>query len=183
MPRIDPRIVVHEIQTYLEAHRVWLRLRPVYPQKVATIKSKFEKLLNVGFIYPVPLTKWVSNHVPITKKHDTICICIDYRDLSRACPKDNYPTPFIDQIIDDCSSFEVFSFLDGFSGYNQIEIVLEHQHKTTFIFPWGTFAYQKLQFLLKNIGAKFQQAMSYAFHGIKHIVPRYLDDLPARSQK
>ena len=68
-------------------------------------------------------------------------VCIDYMDLNRACPKDNYPTPFIDQIIDDCASCEVFSFMDGFSGYNQIEIVLEHQHKIAFIFPWRTFSY------------------------------------------
>jgi hypothetical protein len=62
---------------------------------------KVEKLLNVGFIYPVPLTEWVSNIVPITKKQGTIHVCVDYRDLNKAYPKENYPTPFIDQIIDD----------------------------------------------------------------------------------
>jgi hypothetical protein len=73
--------------------------------------------------------------------------------------------------------------MDGFFGYNQIEITLEDQHKTAFIFPWGTFAYRKLPFGLKNTGATFQWAMSYAFHDIKHIVQPYLDDLPARSPK
>ena len=72
--------------------------------------------------------------------------------------------------------------MDGFSGNNQIEIFLADQHKMTFIFPWVTFAYKKLPFGLKNVGATFQCAMSYAFHDIKHIVEPYVDDLPAHSQ-
>jgi hypothetical protein len=89
--------------------------------------------------------------------------------------------PFIDQIIDNCVGSVIFSFMDSFYGYNQIDILPIDQHKTTFIFPWGTFAYQKLPFGLKNVGATFQRAMSYAFHYIKHIVEPYLDDLPAHS--
>jgi hypothetical protein len=145
------------------------------------IKAEVEKLLKYGFIYPVPLTEWVSNIVLVTKKQGTIHVCVDYRDLNKACPKDNYPMPFIDQIIDNCVRSVIFSFMDGFSGYNQIDILPADQQKTTFIFPWGTFAYQKLPFGLKNVGATFQRAMSYAFHDIKHIVEPYLDDFPAHS--
>ena len=72
--------------------------------------------------------------------------------------------------------------MDCFLGYNQIGILPTDQHKRTFIFPWGTFAYKKLPFGLKNVGATFQGAISYAFHDIKHIVELYLDDLPAHSQ-
>ena len=75
----------------------------------------------------------------------------------------------------------MFSFMDGFSGYNQINILPADQPKMAFICPWGTFAYCKLPFGLKNAGATFQRAMSYAFHDIKHIVQPYLDDLPAHS--
>jgi hypothetical protein len=60
-------------------------------------------------------------------------------DLKKACPKDNFPTPFIDQIFHECAGCEVFSFMDGFSRYNQIQIKPEDQHKKTFIHPWGTF--------------------------------------------
>jgi hypothetical protein len=181
MPGIDPTIVLHEIKTYPRAKHVWQRLRPVHPRKVAAIKLEVEKLLKVGFIYPVALTDWVSNPVLIEKKGDTIHVCVDYRDINKACPKDNFPTPFVDQIVDDCARSEIFSLMDGFSGYNQINISPEDQHKTAFIFPWGTFAYRKLPFGLKNAGATFQRAMSYAFHDIKHIVQPYLDDLPAHS--
>jgi hypothetical protein len=79
-----------------------------------------EKLLNVVFIYLVPLIEWVSNPAPIDKKQGTIHICIYFRDLNKAFPKDNFPTPFIDQIIDECVGSEVFYFMDEFLGYNQI---------------------------------------------------------------
>jgi hypothetical protein len=83
----------------------------------------------------VALTDWVSNIVLVTKKKGKIRVCVDYRDINKACPKDNYPTPFIDQIVDDCARSEIFSLMDGFSGYNQINILPTYQHKTTFIFP------------------------------------------------
>jgi len=181
MPGIDPAIVVHEIKTYPDAKPIRQRLRQIHPRKAAEIKAEVEKLLKVGFIYPIPLTDWVSNIVPVNKKQGTIRICVDYRDINRACPKDNYPTPYMDQIIDDCASSEIFSFMDGFFGYNQINILPADQPKMAFICPWGTFAYYKLPFGLKNAGATFQRAMSYAFHDIKHIVQLYLDDLPTHS--
>jgi hypothetical protein len=183
MPGIDPKIVEHEITTYPDAKPVRQKLRPVNPRKAAAIKSEVEKLLKAGFIYPIHLTQWVSNPVPVDKKQGTIRVCTDFRDLNKACPKDNYPTPFIDQIIDECTGCEAFSFMDGFSSYNQIQIKPEDQHKTTFICPWGTFAYRKMPFGLKNAGATFQRAMSFAFHDLKHIVEAYLDDLASRSCK
>ena len=73
--------------------------------------------------------------------------------------------------------------MDGFFGYNQIEIHPTDQHKTAFIFPWGTFAYRKLLFGLKNVGATFQWAMSYTFHNEKDFVETYLDDLPTHSKQ
>ena len=73
--------------------------------------------------------------------------------------------------------------MDGFFGYNQIEIFSLDQHRTTFIFPWGIFSYIKIPFGLKNSSATFQRAMLYAFHDIKHVVEPYLDDLPAHSKQ
>jgi hypothetical protein len=73
--------------------------------------------------------------------------------------------------------------MDGFSRYNQIQIKLEDQHKTTFICLWGTFAYHKMPFGLKNVGATFQRAMYFSFHEVKNIFKAYLDDLASRSRK
>jgi hypothetical protein len=155
MPGIDPKIVEHEITTYPDAKPIRQKLHPVNPRKAAAIKAEVEKLLKAGFIYPIHLTQWVSNPVPVDKKQGTIRVCTDFHDLIKACPKDNYPTPFIDQIIDECADYEPFSFMDGFSGYNQIQIKPKDQHKTAFICPWGTFAYRKMPFGLKNAGATF----------------------------
>ena len=103
--------------------------------KAPAINVEIEKLLKAGFIYPIPLTEWVSNPIPVDKNQGAIRICTDFRDLNRACPKDNFPTSFIDHILDECAGSEVFSFMDRFSGYNQIQIKPEDQHKTALICP------------------------------------------------
>ena len=82
MPGIDLAIVIHEIKTYPDAKPIRQRLRQIHPRKAAAIKTEVEKLLKAGFIYPIPLTDWVSNIVPVNKKQGTIRICIDYRDIN-----------------------------------------------------------------------------------------------------
>src|ERR1051325_7755838 len=68
-------------------------------------------------------------------------ITVDYRDLNKASPKDDFPVPHIDMLVDNTAKFNVFSFMDGFSGYNQIRMAPEDMEKTSFITPWGTFCY------------------------------------------
>ena len=94
------------------------------------------------------------------KKQGTIHVCTDFRDLNKACPKENYPTPFIDHVIDACAGHKALSFMDGFSRYNQIQIQHTDRYKTTFTTPWGTFAYKVMKFGLKNVVATFQRAMN-----------------------
>ena len=115
---IDPSTVVHEIKTYPTAKPVRKKLRQVHPWKATAIKAEIEKLLKAGFIYLIPLTKWVSNIVPVNKKQGTIRVYIEFRDLNKYCPKDNFPTPHINQIIDNYAGSVIFSFVDRFSGYN-----------------------------------------------------------------
>ena len=90
------------------------------------------------------------------KKGGKWIICVDYRELNKATKKDHFPLPFIDQVLDTLVGKKYFSFLDGYSGYNQISIALEDKDKTTFICPWGTFAYSILPFGLCNALATFQ---------------------------
>ena len=119
---LDPFIVEHRIDTWLDITLVRQKQWPLHPSKAVAIKTEIDKLLAAGFIYPITYTSWVSNPVPVDKKQGTIRVCTDFRDLNNACPKDNFPTPFIDQIIDDCAGHEALSFMDRFSGYNQIQI-------------------------------------------------------------
>jgi hypothetical protein len=108
---------------------------------------------------------------------------MDFRYLNKACLKDNFPTPFIDHIFDECERSKIISFMDGFSGYNQIQIWPEDEHNMVFICRRWTFAYRNMTFGLIKARATFQQAMSFTFHDLKHIVQAYLDDLAAHSQK
>lgn len=127
--------MAHEIKTYLDAKLVQQCLCLVHTKKAIMIKYEVEKLLHIGFIYPIPLTHYVSTIVPFMKKQGTIHVCVDYQEINNVCPKDNYPTPFIDQIVDDSACCEIYSFMDGFLGYNQIKILLVGQPKNTFICP------------------------------------------------
>ena len=155
--------------------------RPIHPSKVVIVKDEIEKLCTTGFIYPIAYIKWVSNPIPKNKKQGTNCICIDFLDLNWVCPKDNLPTPFIHQIINVCTKHDVFSFMDIFFGYNQIQIWEEDHYKTTFTTPWGTFAYRVMPFGLKNVGATFQHDVIHCFCDLIHIMLVYLDNLIAWS--
>ena len=89
------------------------------------VKEELQKLLDAGFIYPIFDNEWVSPLVLVPKKNGKWRICVDYRELNKATKKDRFPLPFIDQVLDDLAGKKFFSFLDGFSGYNQIQICLE----------------------------------------------------------
>lgn len=110
-------------------------------------------------------------------------MCVDYRDLNRASPKDDFPLPHIDVLVDKTTQFSAFSFMDRFSGYNQIKMSPEDMEKTTFITPWATFCYKVMPFGLKNVGATYQRAMVTLFHDMIHKeIEVYVDDMIAKSQ-
>lgn len=132
---IFPSIIQHEINNYENVKLVHQWVRLVNPRKVVAIKAEVEKLLKAGFSGPIPFTDWILNIVLVDKKKVTIWVCVKFRDINKACPKDNFATPLIDQIIDDCFGNKIFSLIERFSRYNQITIDLEEKHKTNFICP------------------------------------------------
>ena len=135
-------------------------------------------------IFKVRHSEWVSNLVPVRRKYGEIRLCVDFRNLNRALDKDNYPVPPMEQILQMVSGSELFSLLDGFSGYNQVLVAEEDRLKTTFRTRLGTFAYRRIPFGLINIGATFQRAMDIAFHGlIGRSAIVYLDDITIFSKR
>ena len=107
------------------------------------VKEELQKILTVGFIYPISDSKWVSPLVVVPNKFTRKwCICVDFRELNKATLKDYFPLPFIDQVLDTLLGKHYFFFLDRYSGYNQILIASKDQDKTTFTCPWGTSAYR-----------------------------------------
>ena len=127
-----------------------------------------QKFLDVGFIYPISDSRWVSPLVIVPKKGGKWWICVDYRELNKTTKKDHFPLSFINQVLDTLARKKYFSFLDRYSGYNQISIALEDQDKTTFTCPWGTFSYSIFPFGLYNAPATFQRALINIFADISH---------------
>ena len=100
------------------------------------IQEEIDKLLECGFIYPVPCSEWVSPIVVVPKKNGKLRICQDFWKLNSVIQKDYFPLPFTDAILDGVVEHECYSFLDGFSGYNQVQIAREDRPLTTFTSEW-----------------------------------------------
>lgn len=160
------------------------KLRKIQPNLENQIKTELNKLLKAKIIFPVRHSKWVSNMVPVRKKNKDITICIHFRNLNKACQKDTFCLPPMEQILQEVAGSKLMSFLDGFSGYNQVLVHPDDQLKTTFRTKWGTYTYQKMPFGLINAGATFQRAMDIAFKGlVNKSMLIYLDDITIYSKK
>lgn len=182
MPGLDPDLVMHHLTVAEGAKPVKQKLRKMHPQITVLVKTELKKLLNVGFIRPIDYAEWISNIVLVGKPKGGIRICTDFRDLNKACPKDDFPLPNIDIIVDLTAGHAMLSLMDGFSGYSQIKIAPEDQHKTTFTCPWGTYCWNVMPFGLKNARATYQRAMTTIFHDMMHTIKEdYVDDLLAKS--
>ena len=99
--------------------------------------------------------EWLANVIPVPKKDERVRICVNYKDLNKACPKDDFPLPNIDVLIDNTATYAIYSFMDGFSGYNQILMAIINKAKTSFIIECGTYYYRVMHFGLKNAGATY----------------------------
>ena len=159
-------------------------MRKIHPNLENHIKSELNKLLKSKIIFPIRHSRWVSNLVPFRKKNGDIRICIDFQNLNKHWQKDNFPLPPMEQILQAVAGSKLMSFLDGFSGYNQVLVHPDDQLNTTFITKWVTYAYQNMPFGLINVGATFQRAMDIAFKRlVNKLVVIYLDDITIYSKK
>ena len=134
-------------------------LRRLAEGKRRTIGEEITRLLAAGFIMEVFHPDWLANPVLVLKKNNTWRMCIDYTSLNKACPKDPFVLPRIDQVIDSTAGCELLSFLDAYLGYHQIKLDPADRLKTSFITPFGAYCYTTMTFGLKNIGATFQRCM------------------------
>ncbi|GAU25046.1 hypothetical protein TSUD_155200 [Trifolium subterraneum] len=183
MPGLDTDIVVHKLPLKPECPPVKQKLRRTRPDMALKIREEVKKQFDAGFLAVAKYPQWVANIVPVPKKDGKVRMCVDYWDLNRASPKDDFPLPHIDVLVDNTAQFSVFSFMDGFSGYNQIKMSPEDMEKTTFITPWGTFCYKVMPFGLKNAGATYQRAVVTLFHDMIHKeLEVYVADMIAKSQ-
>ena len=116
----------------------------------------------------VKYPEWLANVVPVPKKDSKVRVCVDFRDLNKASPKDDFPLSHIDLLVDNTAGHSMLSFMDGFLGYNKILMALEVMEKTTFITEWGTYCYKVMPFGLKNAGVTYQRVATTLFHDMIH---------------
>ena len=143
-----------------------------------------DSLLKAGFIREIKYPEWLANVVVVPKKGDKWRVCVDYTNLSDACPKDSVPLQRIDQIVNASVGHGMFSFPDAFSGYHQIPMHPLDTEKTTFITPHGLFCYNVMSFGLKNVGATYQRLVTKMFRPLLgKTIEVYIDDMLVKSKE
>ncbi|KAK1605721.1 hypothetical protein QYE76_029394 [Lolium multiflorum] len=184
MPGLDRSIIEHRLPLKKGFRLFQQRARQMRAEILEEVKKEIEKMLAAGFIRPCRYAEWISSIVPVEKKDGRWRVAIDFRDLNRATPKDEYPMPVAETLINAAAGHKVLSFMDGNAGYNQIFMAPEDIHKTAFRVPGavGLFEYVVMTFGLKNAGATYQRAMNYIFHDlIGKLVEIYIDDVVVKS--
>jgi len=156
LPGVDPHIASHKLSIYKDARYVAQKKCKLGEERRLAAKVEADKLLNAGFIEEAHYTTWLSNVVLVKKVNGKWRMCVDYTDLNKSCPRDAYPLPNIDQLVDGAARNKVLSFLDAYFGYNQIPMVTSDMNKIAFITDDVNYFYKVMPFVLKNAGATYQ---------------------------
>ena len=164
MPGLGSSMVQHHLPILPHARPVKQKFRRLHPRWSLQVEEEIQKQLSVGFLSVVEYLEWLANVVPVPKKDGKVRVCVDFHDLNNASPKDDFPLPHIDMLVDSTTGHSMLSFMDGFSRYNQLMKALKNMEKTSFITEWGTYCYQVMPFGLKNAGATYQRAATTIFH-------------------
>jgi ribosomal protein L16/L10AE len=177
-------LACHSLNISVEAKPVSQKRRKLAPERAEIVAKEVERLLEANAIRSVQYPTWLSNTVVVRKKNEKWRVCVDFTDLNKACPKDPFPLPRIDQLVDSASGHERMSFLDAFKGYHQIPMAHLDQEKMAFITPTGIYCYRVMPFGLKNAGATYQRMVTGMFgHVIGKTVEACIDDMLIKSKR
>jgi hypothetical protein len=130
MPGLDRSIVEHRLPLKKGFWPFQQRARQMRTEVLEEVKKEIEKMLEAGFIRPCRYAEWISSIVLIQKKDGRWRVYVDFRDLNRATPKDEYPMHVVETLINAAAGNKIMSFMDGNAGYNQIFMAPEDIHKT-----------------------------------------------------
>jgi hypothetical protein len=162
MPGISWEVTEHTLNIKSGFKSVKLGLRR-FNEKRKAIGEELVKLLTTSFIKEVQHPDWIANSVVVPKRNGKWRMCVHYTSLIKVCPKDLFPLPRIDHVIDLTTGCELLRFLYAYSSYHQIPLVEADQHATMFITPFSCFCYIQMSFGLKNTGSTYQRCMQFCF--------------------
>ncbi len=198
IPGVPRKVIEHHLAVCPHARPVKQKVRKQAVERQEFIAEEIKKLEAAGLVRGVLHPTWLANPVVVRKANGKwrLCIdftdvnkacpkdpfplpridqivgkwrlCIDFTDVNKACPKDPFPLPRIDQIVDSTAGCDLLSFLDAYSGYHQIFMAEEDEEKTTFITPCGTYCFVRMPFSLKNAGSTFARVVHHAFEPQMH---------------
>ncbi|KAK0572860.1 hypothetical protein LWI29_038236 [Acer saccharum] len=179
---IDPEVMVHRLQVDPDHQPVKQKRRKFAPERNKVINEEIQKLFDIGSVREVKYPDWLANVVVVKKKNGKWRVYIDFTDLNKACPKDSFPLPHIDMLVDATAGHELLSFMDAYSGYNQILMHPDDQEKTAFVTERGIFCYKVMPFGLKNAGATYQRLVNKMFAKmLGSTMEVYIDDMLVKS--
>jgi len=141
MTGIDPKVITHKLNIESNYKPVRQKRRKFAPERNAVVNEEVDKLLEMKMIREVMYPDWLANVVVVPKKNGKWRVCVDYTDLNKACPKDSFPLPHIDAMVDATAGHEVLTFMDASSGFNQIKMHPDDQEKTAFMTERGIYCY------------------------------------------
>ncbi|XP_020410177.1 uncharacterized protein LOC109946503 [Prunus persica] len=177
----DEKVEVDHLPQEQQRHK----RRNFAPERVVIIEVKIDKLLAARFIEEVSYSEWLANVVLVAKQENGKWrVCVDYTDVNEACPKDNFPLPRIDQLMDSTSGNQLLNFMDVYFNYNQIMMYDDDKAKTSFIIERGFYCYKVMPFGLKNAGATYQRLVNKIFkEQIGRTMEVYVDDMLVKAPK
>ncbi|KAM2433749.1 hypothetical protein PS1_023926 [Malus domestica] len=192
MPGISPDVICHRLSIDPKIKPVRQKRRSYDAERYEAMKAEVEKLKGIGFVREVNYPTWVANVVLVRKNptKESLSLqkvlwrmCVDYTDLNKGCPKDSFPLPLIDRLIDSTAGCELLSFMDAYSGYNQILMNPSDQEHTAFTTDRGLYCYKVMPFGLKNAGATYQRLVNSMFaEQIGKNMEVYVDDMLVKSK-
>src|SRR4051812_7610046 len=185
MKGVPRKLAEHSLNIDTKCKPVKQPLRRFGDEKRRAIGKEIAWLLKARFIREVLHTQWAANPVLVPKKGtNELSMFLDYTGFNKACPKDPFALPRIDQVIDSTAGSELLCFLDAYSGYHQIKMRKSDQLVTSFTTPYDTFCYVTIPFGLKNAGATYQRTMQSCLHDqIGRNIHTYVDDITVMSKK
>jgi hypothetical protein len=182
MPGVPRELAEHRLEVNKTTRPIKKKLRRFAKDRKHAIEVEVCKILAASFIRECQHLVWLANLVLVPKKIGGLRMCINYTDLNKHCPKDLFPLPHIDQVVDSTAGSVLLCFFDCYSGYHQIALHPDDEDKTVFITPHDIYCYKVMTFGLKNAGATYQKAIQKCLKSqIGKNVEAYVDDVVVKT--